>query len=137
MSLLTLPAATWEAIEVDLLSHGWLLADVPSKVSWRAVLGWLRHGRYGSAVFREHNGDAADWTPSAWLLAEVVDQLRWLHSATPVRADHTDPQRWPRPVTPGAQEELGEGQQRWGGPQVTLSAAEMDAYVRANFFEAA
>lgn len=41
--LLTLPREEWEAIESRLLSRGFTLADVPGRVTWRAVKVMLRH----------------------------------------------------------------------------------------------
>jgi hypothetical protein len=78
VGLLTLPRHYWEAIEADLLAMGWTLADIPRRVSWRALLAYTRTAPRTSALYRVANPEAREWSPSDWLLADVVDQLQYL-----------------------------------------------------------
>jgi hypothetical protein len=57
---------------------GWTLADVPRRVSWRALLAYARTAPRTSALYRVANPEEREWSPSDWLLADVVDQLQFL-----------------------------------------------------------
>lgn len=74
--LLTAPRAQWEAIESDLLGRGFVLADVPLRVTWRAVKVLVAYAPRDSAVFRQ--GAAADqrWGDVEQLLALHADLLQ-------------------------------------------------------------
>lgn len=85
LSLLTLPAEQWEAIEADLLDKGFVLADVPGRVTWRAVLAMVKHSPRTSAVVREAFGDEVSWSITDHLLAGILDYsalIAWLNSDT-------------------------------------------------------
>lgn len=71
--LLSLPREHWEAIEADLLAKGFVLADIPSRVSWRAVLAYTTHADRQSALFRTTAGARGAWDTSEYLLALLVD----------------------------------------------------------------
>lgn len=75
-SLLTAPRELWEAIEADLLRSGWTLADVPSVVSWRAVLAMIRHAPREAATTRNIAPVASQWSQADYLLANLVDLLQ-------------------------------------------------------------
>lgn len=60
--LLTLPREEWEAIESRLLKRGFVLADVPRRVSWRAVQSML----------------VEPWEDSEYLTAALLDVTRLL-----------------------------------------------------------
>lgn len=75
--LLTLPRENWEAIESDLLDKGFTLADVPRRVSWRAVANMVKHTRRGSALHRVVNGENAEWGLAEQFLAGIHDGV-WL-----------------------------------------------------------
>ncbi|GAA2238503.1 hypothetical protein GCM10010232_26610 [Streptomyces amakusaensis] len=60
----------------------------------------LRHLPRDSAVARELNGEAAEWSPTDYLLAQVIDQLaesNWMF-ATVNRDEDSDPLDFPKPV---------------------------------------
>lgn len=69
-----LPREQWEAIEADLLGLGFTLSDVPDRVSWRAVLNWLRWAPEGSAVGRQRS----PWSSSEHRLADLADLMQGL-----------------------------------------------------------
>ncbi|GGZ15407.1 hypothetical protein GCM10010387_04670 [Streptomyces inusitatus] len=61
----------------------------------------LRHLPRDSAIARELNGEAAEWSPTDYLLAQVIDQLaesNWMF-ATVNRDEDSDPLDFPKPVT--------------------------------------
>lgn len=81
--LLDLPREDWEAIESDLLSRGFTLADIPERVSWRAVVAMLRW----------------PWGHAEHLAASVVDLLAvlvWQNTDDGQRGVNR-PERLPRP----------------------------------------
>lgn len=141
--LLTLSRETWEAIESDLLRKGFTLADVPGRVSWRAVIAMQRHSRQDDAVFKDAFGDKASWTVTDHLLACLVDlsnMLVWMQSA-----DGQKNRNRPKPIErPGDREdlealpvgadgsigELGGGEVHLRGAAMT--PAEFDAWWNSN-----
>jgi hypothetical protein len=74
--LLTLPREQWEAVEADLLSQGFTLADVPTRVTWRAIKAFVRFAPRDSAVFRLTGPASMRWTDTDYLLAVAVDLLQ-------------------------------------------------------------
>lgn len=100
--LLTLPVEQWGAVEADLLERGFVLADVPGKVSWRAVKSLVRHATRDSAFYRATVGAASLWGPGEYLLAVLVDLAQmelWaktrdghrnLHRPAPIRRPGED-----------------------------------------------
>lgn len=97
--LLTAPRELWEAVEADLLGMGFTVADVPGRLSWRALCNWLRWAPRESAVFRQQNPDGR-WTAAEHRAADVADLLQGLIYVT--RAAHFKgkpqlPEPLPRP----------------------------------------
>lgn len=74
--LLTAPREQWGAVEADLLSQGFVLADVPHRVTWRALNAFLRYAPRESAVFRLTGPEKYRWTETDYLLAVAVDLLQ-------------------------------------------------------------
>jgi Family of unknown function (DUF5361) len=74
--LLSLERAQWEAIEADLLARGFTLADIPRRVSWRALKVFISHAPRESAIFRVAGPVSAQWDTAEHLLAAAVDLLR-------------------------------------------------------------
>lgn len=104
-SLISLPREQWDAIEADLLDKGFTLADVPARVTWRALLAMVRYSPRTSAVVQEMFGDQVAWSITDHLLACVVDYsatIAWLNSDTK-RNDR------PEPVARPGQEPTGLG----------------------------
>lgn len=105
LGLLRLSRESWEAIEADLLSFGFTLADIPKRVSWRAIRAHVTHARQGTALFHHNNGEQADWTVDTYLLALVVDLLKvnnWMRTKD-AQHGHNVPKPLPRPKNPHAQ----------------------------------
>lgn len=65
-----------EAIEHDLVAHGWTLDDIPHRLNWRAFRSFIRHSshRPGSALSQTMFPDV-DWDLEAHLLAGIYDLL--------------------------------------------------------------
>ncbi|MFI2210013.1 hypothetical protein [Streptomyces sp. NPDC020141] len=92
-----------EALEADLLRHyGLDLLDWHrGRLSSRRLAVLLRHLPRDSAVARELHGEAAEWSPTDYLLAQVIDQLaesNWMF-ATVNRDEDSDPLDFPKPVS--------------------------------------
>ncbi|MFE7572418.1 hypothetical protein ACFU76_36690, partial [Streptomyces sp. NPDC057539] len=91
-----------EALEADLLRHyGLDLLDWHrGRLSSRRLAVLLQHLPRDSAVARELHGEAAEWSPTDYLLAQVIDQLaesNWMF-ATVNRDEDSDPLDFPKPV---------------------------------------
>lgn len=71
--LLDLPREHWEAIEADLLTRGFLLSDVPHRLSWRALKAFAKHADRSSALYRVTVGPGAAWDAGEYMLAILVD----------------------------------------------------------------
>lgn len=116
--LLSSPRDLWEAIEADLLDKGFTLADIPGRVTWRALHAMVRRSRHGTAVFREIYGDAASWGPMEHIGATQIDVLNtiaWLTS-------DTNKNKRPAPVKrPGVQEPQGA---KFGGKESAVPESE-------------
>lgn len=86
-----------EALEADLLAAGWRLRDIPSdRFDWHDLLVFVRHISVNSRLFTKIRPKEAGWDLPTLLLAEAVDQLRWLHWAkTEAAANGGDP---PAPI---------------------------------------
>ena len=97
--LLTLPREQWEAIEADLLDKGFTLADVPSRLSYRAVIAMVRYTSRESALGQVVGGDEMAWSTSDHLLASLVDLTRWLvwAKSDDARRKRNKPEPLPRP----------------------------------------
>jgi hypothetical protein len=84
-------------------------ADVPTRVTWRALRALYRHARKGSALYqlarRDKLGEAAAWSTEAHLLAEAIDELRvlrYLYVAAHRQRDTPAPPRPQLVPRPGA-----------------------------------
>lgn len=79
-SLLTAPRSQWEAIEADLLAVGFTVADIPARVTWRALLAFASHSRRDSALYqegrREQSGDYAQYSQLEHLVSVLIDSVR-------------------------------------------------------------
>lgn len=85
MGLLALPRESWEAIEADLLDKGFTLADVPGRVTWRALIAMIKHSPRSSALTREMFAEEVSWSVTDHLLAGILDYsalIAWLNSDT-------------------------------------------------------
>ena len=78
LSLLDLPREYWEALEADLLRSGFTLADIPEKVTWRAVKARFEHATHGDALYLALHGDAVKWSDQEYLSAILVDLVALL-----------------------------------------------------------
>jgi Family of unknown function (DUF5361) len=117
--LLTLERAQWEALESDLLGAGFVLADIPHRVTWRAVLMALQHSRRESAVARVVGGQRVSWGANEHLLAVAVDLLQvlvWMQS-TDGQKNRNRPKPLPRPGVEPV------GDRRFGDAQMTVDEA--------------
>lgn len=114
--LLTLPREQWEALEADLLALGFTVADVPGRVSWRALHLFRQHARPESAVFLVEYGEDAKWSHVAMLLADVGDAIRGLAYQGQVYrwidcGEQGMPPERPRPTPrPGVDQALPDGE---------------------------
>lgn len=68
-----------ESIEIDLIQVGLRLRDVGTdQFTWRDLKLFLRGLSVHSATFTATHPEEAGWDNKAMLLADAVDQLRWL-----------------------------------------------------------
>lgn len=91
-----------EAIEHDLVAHGWTLDDIPHRLNWRAFRSFIRHSshRPGSALSQTMFPDV-DWDLEAHLLAGIFDLLAIANWQRGARKGTPQPKPLPRPgVTP-------------------------------------
>lgn len=100
--LLTLERAQWEAVEADLLLAGFVLADVPHRVTWRAVKVLFAFAPRESAVFRLSGPEAHRWGDIEQLLALLVDltQLRVWQQTKDAQSGRNRPKPIRRPWDP-------------------------------------
>ena len=92
-----MPRETWEAVEVDLLHKGFTFADVPDRVSWRALILMVRHSPRDSTVYRVVFGEQADWGVTDHLLATIADILNLILWLTGNPKKTKQPKPLPRP----------------------------------------
>src|SRR5690606_4694399 len=88
-----------EAIEHDLVAHGWTIDDIPHRLNWRAFRSFVRHSarRPGSAIARVAVPDHADWDLQAHLLAGIFDLLNVANWQRGARKGTPRPKPLPRP----------------------------------------
>ena len=89
------------------MTRGFTLADIPVRVTWRALIAMVRRSRHGSAVFHEIAGDAGDWGPLENIAAtqlDVLNTIAWLNSDT---KKNPKPQPVKRPGAATAAETFG------------------------------
>lgn len=96
-SLLTLPREQWEALEADLLRCGFTMADVPKRVSHRALLALARHSSKDSAFARAQNDGMEIWGALEHISANVFDVLASANWQRSGNANAARPQPYPRP----------------------------------------
>lgn len=81
---------------------GLTLDDVPHRLSWRALLSFVRNADATTAIFRRAHPDHFGWTREAYILADIYDAIN--ASATGViRSNHAKvhaakPYRRPKPI---------------------------------------
>lgn len=124
--LLELPREQWEAIEADLLAAGFVLADIPSRVTWRAVIAQTKLSRPGSALHAVAATDETPWPRIEQLMAVLVDgmnDLAWLYMTAHTEDPPPRPQRYPRP---GVQQIEDDRIQHYGSEPIP--ANEFDAW---------
>jgi len=67
------------------LDKGFLLSDVPDRVTWRALMAMVKYSPRTSALVREMFGERVEWSVTDHLLAGVLDYsalIAWLNSDT-------------------------------------------------------
>lgn len=65
------------------MALGFTLADVPRRVSWRALLAFVSHAPRESALFRVAGPKAAQWGDMEYLTAVLIDLTQtavWMQS---------------------------------------------------------
>ena len=98
--LLDLDRSTWEALEADLLSAGFVWADVPNRVTWRALLAMVKYSRPGSAMYLEASDEDTQWPRQEQLTAFLIDaisDLGWMYQSANSKGKVARPARFPRP----------------------------------------
>lgn len=78
LSLLDLPREQWEALESDLMRVGYTAADVPRRLSWRALKAFVAHVRPGDAFYHQLHGEVAEWSAQEHLTANLIDLVMLL-----------------------------------------------------------
>lgn len=67
------------ALEADLLAAGHRLRDVGSdEFTWRDLLVFVQNSNIEGELFRLEHPEAAGWTKTNMLLADIADSLNWL-----------------------------------------------------------
>ena len=70
------------ALEYDLMTRaGMTLDDIPSRMSWRALINFYTHLDAGSALFKEISPEVADWQGTGrlpMLLADLIDSVNMM-----------------------------------------------------------
>lgn len=99
LSLLDLPREYWEALEADLLRSGFTLADIPHKVTWRAVKARFEYTSQGDALHLALHGEAVKWSDQEHLTAILVDLIALLvwFKTEDGRKNRNRPKKVPRP----------------------------------------
>ncbi|MFI5533756.1 hypothetical protein ACIA8O_34995 [Kitasatospora sp. NPDC051853] len=103
------------------------------RLSARRLSVLIKHLPRDSALTRELHGEAADWSTTDYLLANVVDHLavaNWMF-ATINRDEEADPLDPPEPVVRPGQEEDVESA---GEPEIREQPADLSAGDLAAFF---
>lgn len=98
-SLLSLPREQWEALEADLLRAGFTLADIPGRVSWRAVKSMVKHSGPDSALHRwVTRKQPPRWGYTEYLLADLIDlvALLWWAKTEDGQKNRNRPKPTPR-----------------------------------------
>lgn len=76
LGLARLIARNGDALEYDLLSRcGLTLDDVPHRLSWRALLSFVRNADVTTAIFKRAHPDRFGWTREAYMLADIYDAV--------------------------------------------------------------
>lgn len=75
VGLLKLPREQWEAIEADLVDRGFTLADIPRRLSWRALSTWVSHAPTRTATVRIAHPEREGWESEDYWFAAIVDSL--------------------------------------------------------------
>lgn len=89
-----------DAVEFDLIKLGLRLRDCPSEsFNWRDLWVIVTNAPQDSSTFSAVNTDAAGWTKTNMLLADIADATSWLVWAKTKAASKggTPPDRIPRP----------------------------------------
>lgn len=108
--LLDLIGRHGEAIEYDLIALGLRLDQVGTyELSWRDLLIIIRHTPRTSALARAVHGEAAEWTPSTYLLALIGDQLAMGNWQRAGKKNAPKPKRIPRPGEKKRERKFGHG----------------------------
>lgn len=117
-ALLTLPREEWEALEADLLSFGFTLADVPVRVSWRALVAYVTRAGHGSMLHGERSDEDTPWPRVEQLLGLIHDAITQLHHVT-IRSNGGEPAReWQPLPRPGVVAALPEGTKHVGSDPI-------------------
>lgn len=124
LGLLALPRETWEAVEVDLLHRGFTFADVPTRVSWRALVLMIRHSPRDSTVYRVVFGEQADWGVTDHLLATIADILNLILWLTGNPKKNPKPNPLPRPGAAPVEEE-----DHFGSVDTSMTIEEFNAWM--------
>lgn len=135
LSLLDLPREYWEALEADLLKSGFTLADIPERVTWRAVKARFEHASQGDALYLALHGDAVKWSDQEHLTAILVDLaalLVWFKTEDG-QNNKNRPKKIPRPGV----EIIPDGVSLGSGVPVEEFADRWRAMVEKNMAEAA
>ncbi len=70
------------------------MRDLGGALSYRRLAVLLRHAPPGSAFAQSYHGEAGAWTPTDYLLAEIIDRLGVIASAKRLQ---DVPKPFPRP----------------------------------------
>lgn len=90
----------WEAVEYELLTHGWHLSDIPERLSWGELIVLVkRWSRTPSAVMDALHGHM--WGVGDQVTAYVYDAVRYLTWVTAGNKRAPKPKPFPRPWNKG------------------------------------
>lgn len=87
-------------MEADLLSAGFVWSDVPSRVTWRALLAMVKYSKPGSALYLVTSDEDTLWPRQEQLTAYLIDAIRdlgWLYQSANSKGKVPRPQPFPRP----------------------------------------
>ena len=131
--LLDLDREQWEALEVDLLSIGFVWADVPARVTWRALVALVKFSKPGSALYLVTADKETPWPRQDQLSAYLIDainNLGWMYQSANSKDSVPRPPPFPQP---GAEPVKDPNAQHFGSDPIP--ADEFDSWWANGFMD--